>query len=93
MTIKNQDKISLEEIKKLPPEEAITILDEYLKKNPKDEEALTIRGLRHWALNHRQLAINDYLAALEINPGSKAKMALQYANSILDYYNKDLYNP
>lgn len=84
---------SLDEIKKLPPEEAIPLLDDYISSHPDDDEALTLRGLRHWALNHRQLAINDYLAAMEINPESKAKMALQYANSILDYYNKDLYNP
>lgn len=92
--MQNTDKFpSLDEIKRLPPEEAILILDKYLEENPEDEQALTLRGMRHWALNHRQLSINDYLAAIKINPESKARMALQYANEILDYYNKDLLNP
>lgn len=84
---------SLEEIKKLPAEKAIECLNEYLAQKPEDEEAFTLRGLKHWSLNHRKEAINDYLRALRINPESEAKMALQYANSILDYYNKDLLNP
>lgn len=85
--------LSLEEIKQLPPEEAVKKLDEYLAIYPRDEEALTLRGLRHWAMNHRKEAINDYLAAIEINPDSKAKMALKMANEVLDFYNKDLLNP
>ena len=77
----------------MPAEEAIVALDRFIELNPDNDEAFTFRGLRHWGLNHRKEAINDYLAALKINPESKAKMALQYANSILDYYNKDLLNP
>lgn len=87
------DNPSLEEIKKMPPEEAIKVLDKVIASNPENEEALTLRGLKHWALNHRQLAINDYLAAIRINPESKAVTALKYANEILDYYNTDLLNP
>lgn len=86
-------KYSLEEINLLPPNEAILILNEYLLLHPDDDEAFTIRGLKHWSQNHRKEAINDYLAALRINPHSRAKMALEFANSILDYYNKDLLNP
>ena len=85
--------LSLDEIRKLPPEEAICKLDLWLASAPDDDEALTLRGMRHWALNHRNQAINDYLAAIKINPESNAKMALQMANSILDFYNKDLLNP
>lgn len=80
-------------IKDLTPEQAIDYLNEYLLSHPEDDEALTYRGMKYWTLNNRQLAINDYLRAIEINPESKAKTALEYANSILDFYNKDLYNP
>lgn len=90
---KDYDFPPLEAIRQLAPSEAILILDEYIKYYPNDDEALTIRGLKYWSLNRRKEAINDYLQALKINPGSRAKMALQYANSILDYYNKDLLNP
>ena len=85
--------MTLDEIKALNPEKAIELLTEYLSLHPKDDEALTERGLKYWSLNKRKEAINDYLAAIKINPQSRAKMALEFANSILDYYNKDLYNP
>lgn len=85
--------MTLEEIKKLEPEQAIETLTSYLVSHPEDDEAYTERGLKYWSINKRKEAINDYLTALKINPESKAKMALEYANSILDYYNKDLYNP
>ncbi|MDY6278307.1 MAG: tetratricopeptide repeat protein [Bacteroidales bacterium] len=40
-----------------------------------------------------QMAINNYLEAVRLNPDSPAAGALEIANNILDYYNKDLYNP
>lgn len=88
----NREKI-LEDIKKLLPEEAVEKLNSYLEIYPDDDNALTLRGMRHWSLGHRSLAINDYLKAISINPQSKSVMALKAANDILDYYNKDLLNP
>ena len=38
------------------------------------------------------MAINNYLEALHLNPDSPAKQALDIANEILDFYNKDMYN-
>lgn len=84
---------SLEIIKELPAEEAVLKLNDYILVFPNDDEAYTLRGLKFWSLNRRKEAINDYLTAIKINPNSRAKMALQFANSILDYYNKDLLNP
>lgn len=77
----------------MPADQAIAAITEYLAQNPRDTDALTLRGLKHFGAGQRALAINDYLAALEIDPDCKAKLALQQANEILDYYNKDLYNP
>lgn len=85
--------MTLEEIKNLNPSEAISKLNDILSIDPDNEEALTLRGMKYWALNQRQLAINDYLASIRLNPDSKAKTALEYANSIMDFYNKDLLNP
>lgn len=90
MSIKSQ---ITDEIRNLPANEAITALSEYILTHPDDDEALTLRGMKYWTLNQRKEAINDYLSALKINPESRAKMALQFANSILDFYNKDLLNP
>ncbi len=74
-------------------EEAVSILTDYIKQNPQDDEAYTMRGMKYWGLGQRANAINDYLQAIEINPDSKARLALKATNEILDYYNKDLYNP
>ncbi|MDD7250625.1 MAG: tetratricopeptide repeat protein [Prevotellaceae bacterium] len=38
-----------------------------------------------------QLAINNYLEAISINPQSPAQQALEIANQILDFYCKDIY--
>ena len=40
-----------------------------------------------------QGAMTHYLEALAINPDSPAKGALEMVKGILDYYNKDIYNP
>jgi tetratricopeptide (TPR) repeat protein len=40
-----------------------------------------------------QGAMNHYLEAVSINPDSPAKAALEMVKEILDFYNKDMYNP
>lgn len=57
------------------------------------EEALIERGRLYWALGQRGAAISDYLAAQKINPSGKATQLLKATYEILDFYNKDLYNP
>ena len=79
--------------KEQSPQEAIKTLDVFLANHPDNEDAFLLRGMKHWAMGNRALAIKDYLAALRINPESKAKLALENANAILNYYNKDLLNP
>lgn len=39
-----------------------------------------------------QMAMNNYLEAVALNPESPAQQALDIANEILDFYNKDMYN-
>ncbi|MDE6560222.1 MAG: hypothetical protein K2K75_02450 [Muribaculaceae bacterium] len=68
-------------------------LSERLKQDTEDEEALIERGRLYWALGRRSEAINDYLAARRINPEGKAKELLKATYDILNFYNKDLYNP
>lgn len=74
-------------------DETLRALDTYLAQHPNDDEAYTERGLVNWSLQKRAAAINDYLAAIKINPQSRATQALKAANEILDFFNKDLYNP
>lgn len=89
--------MKLEEIKirlrTAPYEVAVEVLTKYIAEHPEDDEAFTYRGMKHWGAGKRSLALNDYLAAIEINPDSRAREALRAATEILDYRNKDLYNP
>ncbi len=89
--------MTLEELKKnirtATYEEAVEALTIYVNSHPEDDAALTARGMKHWGAGKRSLAINDYLAAIKINPDSNAREALRAATEILDYRNTDLYNP
>lgn len=83
-----------EQIRLLGADEAIALLDKWISDHPEDVEAYTLRGMKHFGAGHRSAAIGDYLTALRLDPdNARARQALDYANSILDYYNKDLYNP
>lgn len=57
------------------------------------DEPYIERGLLYWKLGKRAEAINDYNEAIRINPESRALQVKEATYSILDYYNKDLYNP
>lgn len=84
------------QIKTLSGEEAVKLLTDYIAAHPDDphlDEVYTMRGMKYWGMQKRSAAINDYLAAINLNPASKAVEALKAANEILSYYNKDLYNP
>lgn len=88
------EQITLRELTRgLTADETIARLTEYIADHPESDEALTMRGMRYWGLQRRADAINDYLAAIRLNPESRAANALKATNEILDYYNKDLYNP
>ena len=83
-----------EQIRLLGADDAIALLDKWIAEHPEDVEAYTLRGMKHFGAGHRSAAIGDYLTALRLDPdNARARQALDYANSILDYYNKDLYNP
>lgn len=89
---------SLEEIKKdisggKPAADALADLDVLVAASPGDDEALLTRGMIHWRLSHRAEAINDLNAAVRLNPQSKAAEMLKSIYTILDFYDKDLYNP
>ena len=82
-----------DKVRLMDADKAIDIITEYIARHPSDDEAFLMRGLKYWGANKRALAINDYLEALRLNPDSRARQALTQANDILDFYNKDLYNP
>lgn len=73
--------------------ERLTALISSLTDSTEKEQALTLRGELYWKYERRAEAINDYNAAIAINPGSAAIKLKEAAYAILDFYNKDLYNP
>ncbi len=93
MNKENEQQTLRELVGGLTADEAVAKLSEYIDAHPESDEALTMRGMRYWGQSKRSEAINDYLAAIRLNPQSRAVQALKAANEILDYYNKDLYNP
>ena len=74
-------------------DEAIRLLDEYIASAPEPaDRAYYLLGNAHRKRGDWQLAINNYLEAMAINPESPAANAYAIANEILDFYNKDMYN-
>ena len=73
-------------------DEALRLLDEYIKKNETDDEAYYLRGNAYRKIGDIRQALNNYLTAMELNPDSPAQTAYNAQIKILDSYNKDMYN-
>ena len=74
-------------------DEAISLLDGYRTSGgPMDDTLYYLLGNAWRKKGNWQMAINNYLLAVHLNPESPAKQALDIANEILDFYNKDMYN-
>lgn len=74
-------------------DEAIKLLNEYIKQYPSDDEGWYLRGNAYRKKEDFQQALNNYLEAMELNPDSPAFQAHDMLMKILNYYNKDIYNP
>ena len=74
-------------------EEAIRRLDSFLQEHPDSDEAFYLRGNAYRKLGNFQQALNNYLSAIDLNPESPAKQAHDTLMDILDFYDKQLYNP
>lgn len=73
-------------------DEALRLLDDYIKINPSDDEAYYLRGNVYRKTGDIRRALNNYLTAIELNPDSPAQIAYNAQIKILDFYNKDMYN-
>ena len=75
-------------------DEAISLLDGYRTSGgPMDDTLYYLLGNAWRKKGNWQMAINNYNEAIRLNPDSPAAGALEIANEILGFYNKDLYNP
>ncbi|MBO8438201.1 MAG: tetratricopeptide repeat protein [Bacteroidetes bacterium] len=74
-------------------DEEIKILEEQIKKTPSDDTLHYKLGNLHRKTGNWKAAIKCYLTASELNPASPAAEACKSIMDILEFYNKDLYNP
>ena len=73
-------------------ETAIEQLSQYIQTNSTDDEPYYLLGNAYRKQENWQLALNNYLEAIERNPESPAVQAHQMMMDILNFYNKDMYN-
>ena len=71
---------------------AMKTLNAELEKST-DATMLALRGDLNWKLGPRAQAISDYEAAVDLDPSSPAAQTLAIAREVMDFYNRDLYNP
>ncbi len=64
-----------------------------LAKLPADADALYMKGKILWKMGRKAEAMSSYASAVDLNPDSPAAIALAQARQIMNFYNKDLYNP
>jgi Flp pilus assembly protein TadD len=86
----------METIKQLISEgktdEAIFLLEEFIENNKTSDEAYYLKGNAYRKKGDVRQALNNYLIAIELNPNSPAVIAHNQMISILNFYNKDMYN-
>jgi len=73
--------------------EAISLLNEYISQYPDSDYAYLLRGDAYRKDSNFREALNNYLIAMELNPESPARQSHDMLMKIMEFYNKDLYNP
>ena len=73
-------------------ETAIKELSQYIQCNPTEDEPYYLLGNAYRKQGNWQMALNNYLEAMERNPESPAVQEHQMMMDILNFYNKDMYN-
>lgn len=71
---------------------AIRQLDILIENSPASDELYYLRGNAYRKSGNWQMALNNYLSAIECNPDSPARQAKEMATDILNFYNKDMFN-
>ena len=69
------------------------MLQERIIANASDDEAYFLLGNIHWKHGRQGEAMSCFLKAVAINPDSPAKVALEHAREVSDFFNPDIYNP
>ena len=96
MTEYNNNKQLCSEVDKFIDEgrydDALALLDGVLN-DVADSDLFYRRGRLLWKLGRKTDAMSDYGRAVKIDPQSPAAAALDMAREVMNFYNKDMYNP
>ena len=74
-------------------DDAIALLDSFRGEGGEMDDTLFYLLGNAWRKKGNwKMAMDNYLEAIAINPESPARQALEIANDILAFFNKDMYN-
>ena len=78
-------------------EEALTAANEIVENKTTGRETLAmayyLRGNAYRQEGNVRMALNSYLESMELDPDGPAAEAYRHIQELLDFYNKDYYNP
>ncbi len=74
-------------------QEAIEAANELIAGSGATAMALYLRGNAYRQNGDWRRAMNDYLAAIDLDPDGPATLAYRQAQEVLNFYDHDLYNP
>lgn len=75
------------------PEEIIAELDSRICADSTDDNLFYERGNAYWKLQDWKHCLDDYTEAIRLNPQSPAAEMKRMVLGILDFYNKEMFNP
>lgn len=78
-------------------DEALNAASEIIESNGVSNEMLAnayyLRGNAYRQNGNVRMALNSYLESMELDPDGPAAEAYRHIQELLDFYNKDYYNP
>ncbi len=78
-------------------EQALSAATEIVEDKAASRETLAmayyLRGNAYRQQGNVRLALNNYLESMDIDPNGPAAEAYRHLQELLDFYNKDYYNP
>lgn len=78
-------------------EEALKAANEIVENKTTGRETLAmayyLRGNAYRQQGNVRMALNSYLESMELDPDGPAAEAYRHIQELLDFYNKDYYNP
>ena len=73
--------------------DALLLLNNEITQSQNNDKLYFTRGKLHRRHGNKSQAITDYEHAVDINPDSPARIALDNARDVIAFFNPDLYNP